>query len=148
MMASPLAVRWSSFSPAMALRAASRSVVGGTSTVAIPENDSMPRFTPGVRLVANSVAAVCAAASRFGLTSVDSIDSDTSMTSITVALFRGTLVAAVGPASATVSRARPSRTTAVGRCRIFPGRLGATESSSSRLAKRIVCRRVRRCAST
>ena len=46
--------------------AAARSVVGVTSTVAIPAKDTMPRLTPGVRSSTNCVAASCAAASRFG----------------------------------------------------------------------------------
>jgi len=115
MIASPVAVRSSSLRPAMARVAAARSVVGETSTVAMPAKDTMPRLIPGVRSLTNWVAACCAAASRFGLTSVASIDSETSMASITVALFRGCLASAVGPAIATVSSTRPTRITAVGR---------------------------------
>ena len=121
-------------------------MVGLTSTVAIPANETMPRLTPGVRSSTNWVAASCAAASRLGATSVASMDSETSMASITVARFRGSLVSAVGPASATVSSTRPTRINAIGTCRQRPGRRGATFSSSSRLANRRVCRRVRRCA--
>lgn len=57
---------------------------------------------PGVRPSANDFAASCAAANRVGSTSVACIDSDTSITRITVARFRGTFLSAVGPARATV----------------------------------------------
>ena len=76
------------------------------------------------------------------------MDSDTSIASMTVARFRGVLASAVGPAIATVSNTKATRITAVGRCRNRPGRFGATLSSNSKLAKRRVCRRVRRCATT
>lgn len=49
----------------------------------------------------NWVAASCAAANRFGDTSVACIVRDTSMASITVARFLGVLVSAVDPAIAT-----------------------------------------------
>ena len=84
----------------------------------------MPRLTPGVRSSTNWVAASWAAASRFGATSVASMDNDTSMASMTVARFLASLVSAVGPASATVSSTSPTSTSAVGRCRHRPGRRG------------------------
>ena len=104
-MASPVAVRSSRVNPAMACLAAARSVVGDTSTVAMPAKDTIPRLIPGVRSSTNRVAAFCAAANRLGATSVACMDSDTSIASITVARSRGCRACAVGPAIATVSNA-------------------------------------------
>jgi hypothetical protein len=79
-----------------------------------------------------------AAAMRVGVTSVQFIDSDTSMTSITTARSRGTWALAVGPARLTVKDIRARTSSAAGMCRGQPGRRGAMRSSNSRLAKRIV----------
>jgi hypothetical protein len=103
---------------------------------------------PGVSWSANAFAATCAAASRFGSTSVACIDSDTSTTSTTVARFRGTRASAIGPASATVSTASAAISAAAGTCRYQPGRFGATRSSSSRLVNRTVSLRRLRSSST
>ena len=145
--ASPVAVDSLSFSEAMARFTGSRSAVGETSTAAVPANATRPRFTPGVSWSANWVAAAWAAANRFGCTSVACMDSDTSMTSTTVARLRGTLASAIGPASATVSTASAAIIAAAGRCRYQPGRRGATRSSSSRLVNAMVSRRRRRSSS-
>ena len=132
MIASPVAVRSSSLRPAMAAAAAARSVVGGTSTVAVPAKDTTPRLIPGGRSCTNRVAACCAAANRFGVTSVACMDNDTSMASITVARSRGCRACAVGPAIATVSNANPTSTTTAGTCRHRPGgERGATRSRTS-----------------
>jgi hypothetical protein len=125
-----------------------RSVVGETSTAAVPAKDTSPRLTPGVSWSANCLAAACAAASRVGATSVAFIDSDTSITSITVARLRGTFAMACGPASATVSTASAAISAIAGRCRHRPGRFGATDSSSSRLVNRTTSRRRRRSSHT
>ena len=93
--ASPVAVRSASLQPVDGRLTGSRSVVGDTSTAAVPANDTSPRLTPGVSWSANDLAAACAAASRFGATSVACIDSDTSMASMTVARLRGTRASAV-----------------------------------------------------
>ena len=75
------------------------------------------------------------------------MDSDTSITMITVARLRATLASAVGPASATVSSTSAVRSSATGTCRVQPGRFGATFSSSARLVNRMVSRRRRRSSS-
>ncbi len=98
------------------------------------------------RPLVNWVAADWAASSRVGVTSVASMDSDTSITSITVARLRGTRSSAVGPASDTVSRISDTSSTAAGTCFHQPWRRGATFSSSDRLVKRRVRRR--RCRNT
>ena len=79
---------------------------------------------PGVSPVTKSFAASCAARSRVGRTSVASIDSDTSITSITVARLRGTRCSAVGPAIAVVSSISAITSTIAGTCRTQPCRLG------------------------
>ncbi len=94
--ASPVAVDSDSCSESTARLTDARSVVGDTSTAAVPANATSPRFTPGVSWSANDFAAACAAARRVGSTSVACIDSDTSITSTTVARLRGTRASAVG----------------------------------------------------
>ena len=131
----------------MARFTGSRSTVGDTSTAAVPANATRPRFTPGVSWSANWVAAAWAAASRLGSTSVACMDSDTSMTSTTVARLRGTLASAIGPARATVSTANAAISAAAGRCRYQPGRFGAIFSSRSRWVNATVSRRRRRSSS-
>ena len=142
--ASPVAVDSDSCSDSTARLTAARSVVGDTSTAAVPANATSPRFTPGVSWSANDFAAACAAARRVGSTSVACIDSDTSITSTTVARLRGTRASAVGPANATVSRVSARINARAGRCRSRPGRSGATRSSSSRFVNASVSRRRRR----
>ena len=143
-MASPVAVDSASCRLSTARLTAFRSVVGDTSTAAVPANDTSPRFTPGVSWSANDFAAACAAASRVGATSVAFIDSDTSITSITVARLRGTFAIACGAASATVSTASAMISATAGTCRTQPGLRGATVSSSSRFVNRTTSRRRRR----
>ena len=132
--ASPVAVDSDSFSPSTARLIGSRSTVGDTSTAAVPANDTSPRLTPGVSWSANDFAAACAAASRLGSTSVACIDSDTSITSTTVARLRGTRASACGPGQRDREQ-RPARGSArpPGRAGTSPGRFGAIRSSSSRL---------------
>ncbi len=127
----------------MACLTPARSVVGMTSTVAVPAKDTNPRLIPGVSLSANSFAATFAASSRLGSTSVAFIDSDTSIVSITVARLRGIRCSAVGPVSATVSRISATPSSAGGTCFHQPCRREATRSSTSRLLNRNVSRRRR-----
>ncbi len=135
--ASPVAVRSANFRVSIAAFGAARSAVGDTSTVAVPAKATTPRFTPGVSPSMNALPAAWAALSRVGATSVESIDSDTSIANITVARLRGTLCRAVGPANATVSPTRATRNNPVGTCRAHPCRFGATRSSNPRFANRI-----------
>ena len=143
-----MAVDSASLSPSTARLIGSRSVVGETSTAAVPANDTSPRLTPGVSWSANDLAAACAAASLLGATSVACIDSETSITRTTVARLRGTRASACGPANATVSRASATSSAAAGMCRYQPGRFGAILSSSSRLVNASVSRRRRRSSTT
>jgi hypothetical protein len=114
----------------------------------VPANEINPRLMPGVSPVAKSFAATWAARRRVGRTSVASIDSDTSITSITVARLRGTRWVSVGPAIAVVSSISAMISTTGGRCRIQPCRFGATRSSSSRFVKRMTRLRRVRCTRT
>ncbi len=142
--ASPVAVDSASCRLSTARLTEVRSVVGDTSTAAVPANDTRPRFTPGVSWSANDFAAACAAASRVGETSLAFIDSDTSITSMTVARLRGTFAIACGPASATVSTASAAIIAIAGTWRSRPGRFGATVSSNARFVNRTTSRRRRR----
>ena len=84
----------------------------------------------------NCLAAVFAAVIRDGRTSVASIDSETSIASMTVARSRGTLTAADGWATPTDSTVSPTSSSAKVRCRRQPGRRGATLPSNSTLLNR------------
>ncbi len=69
-----------------------RSVVGGTITEDVPANATSATLKPAGMMSRNAFAPVCAADSLEGLTSVASMDFDTSMTTTTVARSRGTSV--------------------------------------------------------
>ena len=116
---------------------AARLVVGDTSSVALPPKATSPRLIPGVSSSVNSLPASFAASSRLGATSVDTIDSDTSITSITTARLRGMRTSCVGAASATASitSAITSRIAGTWRQR-WRLATGATFASSSMLANR------------
>jgi hypothetical protein len=73
---------------------------------ALPPKAIDPRLIPGVNSSANCLPASFAASNRVGETSVDSIDGDTSMISITTARLRGRRISRVGPASPTVEDTR------------------------------------------
>ncbi len=105
--------------------------------MAVPAKATTPRFTPGLSPSMNALPAAWAACNRVGATSVEFIDSDTSIANITVARLRGTLCCAVGPANATVNPPKATKSSAVGTCRAHPCRFGATRSSNARLANRI-----------
>ena len=147
-MASPIAVRSITWSLSMAVLVASWLVVGDTSSSALPPNAIRPRLIPGVNSSANCLPASSAAANRVGETSVDCIDGETSMMSITTARFRGMRTSRVGPASPTVENTSEHTSRIAGRCRHQLGRCGATLSSSSRLANRSIRLPRRTCTTT
>ena len=94
--ASPIAVlgaslRWSRFR-----NAPSRSVVGATSTLAVPEKEMSPSLNWRGRPLTNSAAAFLATVIRLGAISVALIESETSMASTTVAPSRATFTDRVG----------------------------------------------------
>src|SRR5215831_20278862 len=134
--ASPIAVESCGASPSMPRLTASRSIVGGTTTEALPPNFTSPTLMRGGSMSTNDLAPARAASMRLGNTSVAFIDSDTSIAIITVARSRGTFTAAVGCAAPIVSTVSPIISSANVKCRRQPGRRGATEANSSTLLKR------------
>ncbi|CAB4915360.1 unannotated protein [freshwater metagenome] len=146
--ASPIAVASSSCRLSMATLTDSRSVVGGTSVVARPENDTRPRLICAGRMSTNSLAAVFIASNRLGSTSVACIDRDTSSASTTVARSRGTRTSVEGWASDSTNAPSPRTTRPNARCRRQPGRLGTSAPSRATLVNRAAyfCRR--RCSRT
>lgn len=151
LIASPMAVPCTpvipSASRSMPSCRAPRSVLGGTSTAALPAKATRPTLnssgSPSTKVRAASLAAV----NRSGSTSVASIDVETSTATITVARSRGTRTSAVGRAKPTTSSASMARKSPAGTCRRQAGRCGATRSSSRRLVKRTAYRLRRRCIS-
>jgi hypothetical protein len=134
--ASPIAVDSASSRLSMALRTCWRSVVGGTTVVALPAKDTRPRLIRSGRTSTNSLAAVCMASNLFGSMSRACIDSETSTAITTVARSRGTRTSLLGTASETTSTASPRATTPNARCRRQPGRFGTIEPSNATLVKR------------
>ena len=72
--------------------------------------------------MASKTAGSLAAASRLGGTSLDAIDSEISMTSMTTARFSGIRTSEVGPAMAVVSSTNDAASRIVGTCRHRLGR--------------------------
>ena len=107
--ASPRAVPPVGLRLAMASRTWPRSAVGATTRRASVEKAITPTRKAAGRLFTNEVAASLAAASRVGLTSVASIDLETSIVSITVASSRGTWSVIDGRASAIARNAMAPR---------------------------------------
>lgn len=145
---SPVAVFGAACRLSMPALTAARLVVGGTSRVALAANSTRPRLIAGVSWSANCLPASLAAASRDGGTSLEAIDSETSITSITTARFSGIRMSDVGPAMAVVSSTSDAASRTVGRCRHRLGRAGATRSSTSMLANRSTRRRRANCRTT
>src|SRR5215471_7887580 len=123
----------------MATLTGSRSVVGGTTTLALPPNFTSPTLIRGGSRPTNRIAPCLAAPIRLG---------STSRAIITVARSRGIRTAEVGWALPSVSRARATNSNAKVRCRRHPGRLGAMLASSSTLVNRATCRLRRSCTIT
>jgi hypothetical protein len=120
----------------MALRTWSRSVVGCTTVVAVPANDTSPRLIRSGRTSPNSLAASCIASNRVGSTSVACMDNETSTAMTMVARSRGTRTSVLGTARETTSVASPRAATPNARCRRHPGRFGTSEPSSATLVNR------------
>ena len=130
-MLSPIAVRSIVCNLSIAALVASRLVVGGTRTIALPPNSISPRLIPGVSSSANCLPATSAATNRLGDTSVAHIDGETSIINITTARLRGMRTSWAGPAIPTVSSSIAHTNRTAARCRHLLGRLGATVASSS-----------------
>ena len=135
--ASPMAVASSSCNPAIAWSSGVRSSVGGTSTVTEPLKDTSPISTSSATWSTKSVAACWAAASRFGATSVASIDSDTSRARmIRPSLTVRSVVVVIGLAMAITPADRPSNCRPATTWRRHCGRRGTISSSRSTVVKR------------
>jgi hypothetical protein len=80
-MPSPMAVPREVRRVPIAASSLSLSVVGSTSSAATPENATSPTLVPFFCALMKSRAAFCAAVSRFGSTSVEHIEEDTSTAS-------------------------------------------------------------------
>lgn len=145
--ASPIAVPCPVVSRSMAERSSSRSVVGGTATVAEPLNWTRPALKRSGSRSTKASAACWAASNRVGSTSVAPMEADTSNATTTVARSRGTRTSVVGRANPTTSSAIVAQKAAAGMCRRRPGRFGATLSSRSRLVNLTAYRPRLRCTS-
>ncbi len=86
----------------------SRSRVGCCTSTAVPAKETMPRRTsPGCSRM-NSRAAACAAARRFGSTSLARMLSETSIARMMVRCCEGSVIMAVGRAVASAAAASAS----------------------------------------
>ena len=119
-------------------------MVGGTSTPAMPENATRPIFVPLCWALMNSPAAFSAAVSRFGATSVEHIEPDTSMASRIDEASDGTSTVACGRAAPTPSTTRPAANSQSGIRRRHGDRPGSAARISVTLDIRSAVRRRRR----
>ena len=142
--ACPMAVPREVVSVGSAASSLSVSSVGGTMTPATPAKATSPmRDPPGCALM-NAAAASCAAVSRFGETSVEHIDRETSSASRIVVELDGTATVACGRAAPTPSTARPSTSRAAGMRRCQRPRPGSAARTSAAEVTRTAARRRRR----
>ena len=122
------------------------SVVGGTRTPAVPANATRPMRGPPASDLTKALAAFSAAVMRFGCTSVEHIEPETSRASMIVPDDDGTRTVACGRAAPTPSTASPSSSSAAGmsrRQRLRPGRAARTSAIEvTRTASRRRRRRV------
>jgi hypothetical protein len=132
----PIAVPPSACSESSPSRTGCRSAVGGTSSCATFENETSPSLNFSGRRLVNPLAALRAASSRFGVTSVACMEPEESVVSMTVASSRATSTSMCGRAIAITSAASASRKSTGGRWRRHPGESVTTLPSSSRLVKR------------
>ena len=110
-----------------------RSVVGGTASSANPEKMTRPMRTSSGWSSTNARVASCATASRFGLTSVEHIEPETSSARMIDVRAIGTSRSTCGRPAARPSATRLASNRAIGRCRCQRLRLGSTERSSATL---------------
>src|SRR3954453_12968919 len=131
-----------------AVAMSSRSGVGLWSTRGRPLKAMTPMLTPRGTPSTKLRAARRAAKRREGLTSVASIEPDTSGASMMAARSTGTATVFCGLAAATISTASASANASIGAWRRHPGRRGATEASSAGAGKAVAARRRSRWART
>ena len=133
---SPMAVLPFGRSVFSAFSTAPRSVVSGEIRLARSSKLTSPTRAEGGSWSIKVRAAERAAAMREGWTSVAAMEPETSITSTTSERLRATSRFSTGCAAATISPARPSRKSVVGRCLRTPGPRGTTFESKSRFVKR------------
>jgi hypothetical protein len=107
-------------------------MVGSCATWAEPAKATMPTFTWRGNSARNALAAFCAATSRFGWTSVARMLPDTSIASMMVCWFDGSVITAIGRAAASTITASASRNSAGGMCRrtLCPGPIASLTMDS------------------
>lgn len=123
-----------------------RSVVGGSRTAGLPDMLTTATLYCGGNPLTNSVESCFAASSLLGLTSVASIERDTSITMTIVARSRGTFSTPFGRAHAATSVMRLSSDIATARCRRHCDCRGITAFSTDVFVKRMPVRFFRRVA--
>src|SRR3954447_5129168 len=148
LIASPVAVPPLGDRRLSAVSMSSRAGVGLWSTRGRPLKAMIPMLTPRGTPLMNCRAARRAATRRDGLTSVASIDPETSVASMIDARSTGTATVFCGLAAATISTASARAKAAMGACRRQPGRRGATDASNAGAANAVAARRRSRCART
>ena len=144
-MPSPIAVPNEVLSPPSALSSCCVSVVGGTRTKAVSEKTTRPMRGPPAWDLMKALAACSAAVIRFGLTSVEHMEPDTSRASMIVACDDATGTVVCGRAAPTASTARPSVSSAGGKRRRQRERPGmAVRTSAIEVTRTAACRLLRR----
>ena len=126
----PMAVPRDVVSLSMASISRSVSVVGGTTSPANPAKATIPMRVPSSWLRMNVRAASWATTRRFGATSVEHIERETSMASSTDVALRATVTWAVGRPAANPSPTRPATSRASG-TRRFQWARGGTAARTS-----------------
>ena len=101
----------------MAAIRSSRLRVGGCTSEAVAPNDTIPIARSSGQSSTKLLAAIWAAVSRFGSTSLAPMLSETSMARTTVFRSAGSVMTAVGPAQATIRTISESRNSSGGRWR-------------------------------
>ncbi len=134
MMPLPIAVPRCSWKRSIAAMMSSLFCVGGCTSAAVPANETTPmRALRGCSLT-NALAATCDAVRRFGSTSAARMLPDTSIARMIVSCCDGSVITAVGRATATNSAVSASRNSTGGTCLRQPGPRPSASLTSDRFA--------------
>ena len=134
MMPLPIAVPRCSWKRSIAAMMSSLFCVGGCTSAAVPANDTTPMRALRGCSSTNALAATCDAVRRFGSTSAARMLPDTSIARMIVSCCEGSVITAVGRATATNSAASASRNSAGGTCLRQPGPRPSASLTSDRFA--------------
>ena len=141
----PMAVPNEVVRPLIALSSCFESVLGGERTVAVAAKATRPMRGPPVSDLTKALVARSAAVIRFGLTSVEHMEPDTSRASMIVADDDATGTVACGRAAPIASTARPAVSSATGMRRRQRERPGtAVRTSAIDVTRTTECLRLRR----